>query len=71
MNNLYSDKPRTIVAFRIKGTDSNTPWRVKINGGPDPRNRDFKDPADIKECFENLQANGFYRNYVVKAERSL
>ena len=41
------------------------PWRVKVDGHADPRNRDFESRQDICECYEILQAEGFYKDYQI------
>ena len=58
---------KTIVAFYSgKGE---FPWRVKVDGHADPRNRDFEGIADVRETYAILQAEGFYLGYTVIANR--
>lgn len=51
-----------IVAYRRK-VDSIAPWRVKVDGKADPRNREFQDPQDIRDTYELLKMHGYYQGY--------
>lgn len=40
-------------------------YRVMINGQEDPRNRDFRNDADIKESFVFLAEHGCYSGWTL------
>ena len=42
------------------------PWRVRINGEEDPRNRDFENKADLLDSFKALNDEGYYKGAVIK-----
>lgn len=52
-----------------KGGKGDCPWRVRIDGKTDPRNRDFKDVPDIRDTFAALQEAGFYEGYEIIVQR--
>lgn len=41
------------------------PWRVLVDGGKDPRNRDFESYDDVKKTYAILQKEGFYIGYQI------
>ena len=41
------------------------PWRVRIDGKADPRNRDFESVDDIRKTYEALQDAGYYKDYEI------
>lgn len=42
------------------------PWRVWVDGKPDPRNRDFESLDDVRKTYEVLQAEGYYKDYEIR-----
>lgn len=58
-----------ITAFRLKKNKSEYPFRVLVDGKPDPRNRDFRDLKDIRDCYEYLQIHGFYVGYKIRIKK--
>ena len=44
------------------------PWRVLVDGKPDPRNRDFEGLTDIRKTYAKLQAAGYYVGYSIVTE---
>jgi len=43
-----------------KPKDKSYPWRVRIDGKEDPRNRDFHNRVDILDSFKTLNLEGYY-----------
>jgi len=54
---------KTIVAFNTNVGEF--PWRVYVDGKPDPRNRDFESYDDVKKTYAVLQAEGYYVGYEI------
>ncbi len=59
----------TITAFRLKKDESECPFRVLVDGRHDPRNRDFRDMKDVRDCYKYLQIHGFYVGYEIKINK--
>lgn len=54
---------KTIEAFNTQ--KGYFPWRVLVDGGKDPRNRDFESYDDVKKTYAILQKMGFYQDYKI------
>lgn len=54
---------KTIEAFNTN--QGAFPWRVTVDGKPDPRNRDFESMMDVRKTYAILQAAGFYKDYTI------
>ncbi len=61
-----------IEAYLYDDPEKNTcPWRVLVDGKPDPRNRVFSDMRDIRATYLMLKAHGFYADYQIVRAKSL
>lgn len=51
-----------LTAFKTDSISTH-PWRVLVDGKPDPRNRDFESPSDIRRCYDDLVLAGLVEDY--------